>query len=216
MDAPKTPTTGRRYAGKSLEQRRAARRSSLIAAGKAVFGAKGFHAATVRDVCTAAQLTERYFYESFESREALFAAVYDDLIDQVRDHVVAAMRRQVETDSADMAAMVRAGLRAYFGLIREDPQAGRITLVEVFNASPQPERLSRRMGRLAQELILPLAQGRSGADVGLLTAGALGAVVFIAMRWTLGGYRETEQQVTDSALAMLMPIIFERKSHARS
>ncbi|RZK99325.1 MAG: TetR/AcrR family transcriptional regulator, partial [Rubrivivax sp.] len=74
-EAPSTPgTLGRRYGGVDPEERQRQRKARLIEAALAVFGANGYHPSTVRDVCKEAQLTSRYFYESFDGMEALFKA----------------------------------------------------------------------------------------------------------------------------------------------
>src|ERR1700710_181396 len=70
---------GRAYGGLALEDRVAARRARFIEAGIELFGTQGFRAATVRGICAAAGLTDRYFYESFASLEALLAEVYRTL-----------------------------------------------------------------------------------------------------------------------------------------
>src|SRR5690606_9237384 len=69
--------TGRRFRGVAADERRRQRRQQLLDAGLKCFGTVGFRAAGVRDICAEAQLTERYFYESFKNREALFLAVYE-------------------------------------------------------------------------------------------------------------------------------------------
>ena len=55
------------------------RRDELIAAGVALLGGAQGPALTVRAVCRAAGLTERYFYESFADRDEFVRAVYDDV-----------------------------------------------------------------------------------------------------------------------------------------
>ena len=62
MDAsiPDMPAPSRRrYGGVLPEERQRLRRAKLIEGALEVFGTKGFHVATVRDICVAAHLTER-------------------------------------------------------------------------------------------------------------------------------------------------------------
>src|SRR6201988_5481549 len=70
-----TPT--RQYGGHSAEERQLARRERLIEAAIRVYGEVGYRNATVKAVCEAAELTERYFYESFANSEALLIAAFD-------------------------------------------------------------------------------------------------------------------------------------------
>ncbi len=60
-----TDTTGRRYAGRDQATRRRARREQLMSAGLDLFAARGYTRVSVKQVCDAAGLTQRYFYESF-------------------------------------------------------------------------------------------------------------------------------------------------------
>src|SRR5574343_918774 len=68
------PLNKRRYGGVLPEERQRLRRAKLIEGAIEVFGTKGFHTATVREICVAAHLTERYFYESFKTLSQLFLA----------------------------------------------------------------------------------------------------------------------------------------------
>jgi len=74
----------RRWAGTTLDVRRAARREQLIEVGFALLGEQGAAAVTVRGVARAAHLSERYFYESFSDRDALLLAVHDRVAEQAR------------------------------------------------------------------------------------------------------------------------------------
>ena len=83
----------RTYGGVSADERIAARRAKLLDAGLELFGTRGFAATGVKDVCREAGLTDRYFYESFDDRLALFTAVFDrateDLLQSVAEAVIA-------------------------------------------------------------------------------------------------------------------------------
>src|SRR3546814_6534845 len=62
-------------------------------AGLNAFGGKGYHSTGVREISAEAELTGRYFYESFRNREALFQAVYEHAIETVRTAVMEAIAR---------------------------------------------------------------------------------------------------------------------------
>ncbi len=84
-------STGRTYGGESLADRQAKRRQKFMAAGHELFGTVGFRQTTVRLLCKQAELTDRYFYESFDSIEDLLAAVYQQAIEQLQRQVLAAV-----------------------------------------------------------------------------------------------------------------------------
>ena len=93
-----------------------------------VFGTKGFHASTVREVCVAAHLTERYFYESFKNLSDLFIAVYGEMRQQLMDRTL----RVFDADDRQPVELVESSLRVFLEFIREDPRRGQIMLVDAW------------------------------------------------------------------------------------
>ncbi|OMC11262.1 transcriptional regulator [Mycolicibacter heraklionensis] len=118
----KRPEVVRDYGGISAVDRRAERRSKLLAAGRQIWGEYGIGEVTVRGVCTAAGLTPRYFYEQFPNRDALFFAVSDD----VRDQLLEAMVTAGIGDPGTLADKLRSALTAFLDLIAADPCIHRI------------------------------------------------------------------------------------------
>ena len=62
-----------------------ARRERLIEGAIRAYGELGYRNTTVKAVCEAAGLTERYFYESFANSEALLVAAFDTVSRRVFD-----------------------------------------------------------------------------------------------------------------------------------
>ncbi|WP_222686202.1 TetR/AcrR family transcriptional regulator [Rhodococcoides corynebacterioides] len=116
----------RSYGGQGADSRIAARRSALLAAGRELMGTVGTDRTTMTAVCSAAGLTERYFYESFAGKADLVVAVVDALADEVRDTA----RRALETTEGSEIERVRAALTAVVTLLLDDPRKGRIAVVE--------------------------------------------------------------------------------------
>ena len=87
-----TSPTPRRYAGLSGDQRAALRRETLLEAALEVFAATGKSGATMTAICAHAKLTERYFYESFTSRDEVLQKVLDGIADEVREAGLDALR----------------------------------------------------------------------------------------------------------------------------
>src|SRR5689334_13794670 len=67
----------RTYGGVSGAERVAAPRERLLDAALERYGTHGWAATGVNDVCREADLTDRYFYESFADPRSLFTAVFD-------------------------------------------------------------------------------------------------------------------------------------------
>ncbi|NED70543.1 TetR/AcrR family transcriptional regulator, partial [Streptomyces sp. SID10244] len=55
-----------------------------------LLGASDGGSVTVRGVCREAGLTTRYFYESFDSIEALVSATFDEVIAEISEDALAA------------------------------------------------------------------------------------------------------------------------------
>lgn len=64
------------------------RRAGLLAAARCVFAREGFHPAGVADICEEAGVARGTFYNYFESKRAIFAAVVDELMAEVLGVVV--------------------------------------------------------------------------------------------------------------------------------
>ena len=117
----------RAYGGLSSEERRQQRRERLIEAGLDVFGRRGLSQSTMRDICTHARLSDRYFYESFANVQDVFEAVYVFLRGQLLERLHASMSGLASTQ----LSVAEAGLRTFFSFVREDPRRARIMLIDV-------------------------------------------------------------------------------------
>ncbi|RYB05668.1 TetR/AcrR family transcriptional regulator [Lichenibacterium ramalinae] len=187
--------TSNRYQGLPLEQRRAQRREALIRAAIAVYGERGFRAATVKAVCDAAGLTERYFYESFLNSEALLVASYETVIAAMLGEMRAA------AEAAPSTARAEAVLRSYYAMLRRDPKGARVFLVEIAGVSPAVDHVSgaalKGFGLLLDMAVNP--DGAAPTSPGLLRAGVMGGIIHIALRWIAGGYAEDIDAVVAQA-----------------
>jgi AcrR family transcriptional regulator len=192
----------RRYRGVSLEKRQGDRRAKLIEAGLNLVGTQGYNNATVRGICAEAGLTERYFYESFDNREALLKAIYERCIEQLTSAILAALG-EVKQPTPD--SLSRAGLLAFFDTLRRDPRIGRVLFIEILGISKDIDVLYRRTTIQFTELVLKASRplypgGRIPVrDEELVSTGLVGAMIMIATRWILGGYDKPLDVVVQSS-----------------
>jgi AcrR family transcriptional regulator len=191
-------TPARHYRGISPDERRAQRRARLVAAALAVYGERGYRQATVKAVCEAAGLTERYFYESFANSEDLlivsFNAVTFSVLKELTDAGAKAGRNRT--------SRARAMLRAYFSALQREPQAARVFLVEIRGVSRAVDKAFgaalRSIGREVAQLVAP----PGAAPDELLQAGVVGGVIHIALQWIDQGYQPAIEVVTETALRL--------------
>ena len=116
----------RPYGGVSAADRVADRRERLLEAGLEVLSAEGWAGMTVRRVCAEAKLTERYFYESFPSRDDLLAAVFDRTASELAQVLLEA----IAAAGDDEGEKARAAIGAFVDLLVDDPRRGRAMLIE--------------------------------------------------------------------------------------
>ncbi len=205
----------RPYRGVSANERVAERRQQFVDAGLVCFGDHGYHAVTVKQLCQQAKLTERYFYESFSGREDLFAAVYDGAVERLQDRLLTA----TAPCAPKLGNMARAGLDAFFGLLREDARVARILMMEVLTVSPGMERRAQaatlRFATLLEQMTASTSTGSPTdiPDMNLIASGLIGATVHIAMRWIADGYHPTQSIVLDTTM-LLFDGIIQKLGHA--
>jgi AcrR family transcriptional regulator len=194
--------SARPYGGLAMAERVAARRARFIEAGIELFGTQGFRGATVRGICAAAGLTDRYFYESFASLEALLAEVYRTLKEGF------AQRLTEESfgaegwygDDAAVERQVTAAYEIWFDTVR-DARVARILLVEVLGVSPEMDALYEASARdMAALTITPLAATRPAIRLSkqrreLLGRALVGAGLQVAKMWMTGGYKLARRDV---------------------
>lgn len=202
-DAPARAGSRRRYGGVAPEVRQRQRRERLIEAGLQVFGTRGFHGATVREVCAVAQLTERYFYESFAGLPALFEAVYTGITDELHMKTLSALMAQ----PPDADGMAEAALRVFYETIRADACRARICLIEAVSVGPLGGELGSESARQYTALmrhflsLLYVEEGFDDLDLDLLAAGLIGMNIHIATEWVRGGFATPMERVIATNMA---------------
>lgn len=199
------PETERTWGGRTLEDRRATRRAQLLDAGYELLGTRGAASVTVRGVCRAAQLTERYFYESFADRVALLVAVQARVADEARGALAAA----VVAAPADPLARATAAVEAFVDLLQEDPRRGRVLLTEVF--------ADEALMRVGIELLPSFAallveqirdtfgdDGPDAVDAQLTAVALVGALVHLFRSWLDGSLLVTRERLVGHVVGLLL------------
>ena len=197
---PPQPIALRPYRGIPQDERRAQRRSQLIAAGVAVYGERGYRQATVKAVCEAAGLTERYFYESFANSEELLIACFNAVTYAVLGEIMDSARQAGRARNARARAM----LHAYFAALQREPRSARVFLVEIRGVSRAVDKaFDSALRAIGDEVGRAVVAPGTPSDP-LLQAGIVGGVIHIALHWIEDGYTPDIERVTDSALRLGM------------
>ena len=181
-----------RWSGVPLQDRQALRRNELIAAGVTLLGSRGGPALTVRAVCRATGLTERYFYESFTDRDEFVGAVYDDVCTR-------AMATLVESAGSPRDAVER-----FVALMVDDPARGRVLLL-----APGAEPVLARSGAawfpsFIELVQLQLTRISDPTVQAMVATGLIGALSALFTAYLDGRLAATRQQFIDHCVELLL------------
>lgn len=194
----------RRWGTKTADERSSQRRHDLMQAAIKVYGERGFHNCSVKLVCDAAGLTERYFYESFANGEDMLQQCFK----LVTGGLIARMRETAETTGGGRRKRVRAVLLTYLGALRANPPAARLFLLSMASVSPDTDALiSSNLDDFGCLLLEVLGCQDSREEVSpLLLKGVIGGGLHIARAWVANGFAEDTGEVADTALRLYLLI----------
>jgi TetR/AcrR family transcriptional regulator len=115
-------TTSRREARRLLQQD--VSRSQLLDAAEEVFGRKGFHEATLKEVAELAEFSVGSVYSFFDSKDELFSQIF------VRrgEEFMPSIHALLDDADADPVDQLHALVDFEVGFFREHPQFGRLYL----------------------------------------------------------------------------------------
>jgi AcrR family transcriptional regulator len=180
-----------RWSGVPLQDRQTLRRDELVAAGVELLGDAAGPALTVRAVCRAAGLTERYFYESFADRDEFVRAVYDDVCS-------AAMSALTTADTP------RDAVERFVTLMVDDPVRGRVLLI-----APEREPVLAKSGAEWMPTFIELLQRKltritDPAKQAMVATGLVGALTALFSAYLYGRLATTREQFIDYCVDMLV------------
>ncbi|MEW1893716.1 TetR/AcrR family transcriptional regulator [Streptomyces sp. NBC_00523] len=202
-----TPAEGR-YGGRNAAERRAERRARFREAGLDLFGSgPGYRATRLGDLCKAAGLSTRQFYEEYRTLEDLLADLHL-YVNEIAAGAVLDVLPQVR--ELPLADRVTAYTRAYLEGASDDMRHARIAYVEVVGVSPRinHQRLQRRatwielLNHLADEAV---ARGETPADdYRLAPAALIGAINGLMHDWVVGWVTATREEIADELLSIIL------------
>lgn len=186
----------RKWRGRGAEERKAERRAQLLSAAIQVYSERGFRHSSVKAVCEAAGLTERYFYESFaNSEDILIAAASASL-----EHMVGELRAKCAVVPKEQR--LRTILINYYGMLKEQPAHARAFLVEIRGISPIVDEYLETVVETFAELIVDTPMVHLNAVDRMVSIGAVGAVVHIALDWILNDFAAPIEEVVEAAVRL--------------
>lgn len=194
------PSVTRTWAGTTLADRRAARRQQLVDAGIELLGGGDTSAVSVRAVCRTAKLTERYFYESFDDRDALLLAVYEHVAESARDALLSALRDVPDASEAQ----ARAAVTAFVELLIDDPRKGTVLLLAPLTEPALNQRGSELLPTFMALIHDQLPPGFDDIDRRLTASGLVGALTYLFISYLDGSLDVPRDRLIAHAVRMLV------------
>lgn len=205
MSASQNPTKTRRYKGLTPDQLRAERRERLLEAGLELFASRGYANSPIELICSTARVTTRHFYEQFKSREALLAALFQKIVEEIGQQIA----RVLANESVDMTDRVSQAIRTGVTRLLEDERRARILCLETIGVSHDMEEERRKVIHRFADIIQQYSDSLS--ESGLLpkrdyyfpSIAMVGATVELIVEWLT-----TDSKLSPEELAHEMVLIY--------
>jgi AcrR family transcriptional regulator len=168
-----TGGSGREISGVGREKVSEIQRARILGAMTEVASERGAANVTVAHVVARSGVSRRTFYELFEDREACFLAAFDDAAARIAVRVVPAYEGEKRWRDR-----LRAALAELLEFLDEEPEVGRLCIVESLAAGPMAlERRARVVEIVKRVLDEGHGEARGAREPPPLTAeGVIGAV----------------------------------------
>jgi AcrR family transcriptional regulator len=210
MDAPRGSQTkvGASAKGDSKTPRTERGRKTLrklLDASAIEFGEKGFHEASVSSITRRAEVALGTFYTYFESKEALFQALVQDMSAQVKRSAGSAVQDLRQLGSHTAFDIEEVALRSFLEFAREHKEIYRIIDESEF-VDPRAYR-DHYVGtaeRIRQRLEEGAAKGELRGDLTEAHAWAvMGMNVFLGLRYAVWSNGEDNQDISAIARSII-------------
>jgi AcrR family transcriptional regulator len=185
------------WGGTTLTERREARRTALLEAALDLIGEAGAGAVTMRAVCRRAGLTDRYFYESFTSRDDLLDVLYRLVADDFRAPMTAFAATADPARDRELASVL-------VDKVLADPRKSRLFLVEPYSSTGLGQTTISVMPtftRLIQDHLFTDIADPMRRRMAAVTMASGNAGLFAA--WLNGSLRADRDQVVDHLVEVI-------------
>lgn len=194
-------TRGRRIRGLDADQRRARRHDDLLAAALELFAGTGYPNTSIEQICQAAYVGTKGFYEIFDSKEACYIALLRQVSATIEARMVAALRNAPD-DEAEASGVL---LGAFAHALVDDPRYARVTFGQAGGISPAVERQRRENRRWAAGFLTSVWQRYGAAAdprIERVAVGVIGGLFDLVADWLLDT-DPTDPAARDTLLADL-------------
>ncbi|MFI9408575.1 TetR/AcrR family transcriptional regulator [Nocardia gamkensis] len=201
------------WRGQTLQDRSIDRREQMLTVGEELLGNGGVAAVTMRAVVREANLSPRYFYETFDSREDLILAVYDRVEAGLIERI-----QQVDIE-AGLPAAIRAVFEACAAYFEEDPRRARILLREPLGDDTLRRHSADRVTAFLRMVISVLGTDAdelmpaNEEDLAVAATALSGALVSLYLDWADGRLAVGREKLAKSAVAVVFALSAAARHH---
>ncbi|MFI7003818.1 TetR/AcrR family transcriptional regulator [Nocardia sp. NPDC050175] len=176
----------RRIRGLDAEQRSAQRRNQLLDAATELFAEHSYSGTSIEQICQRAYVGTKGFYDHFDSKEACYIALLEQLTAQIQQRVITGAVAAAELAWPQRAAPV---IEAFVHAIADDPRLAKVTFGEAGGISPTVERIRRSNRRWSAAFLDREWSGEPASDPGVqrarlaLALAAIGGMFELVADW---------------------------------
>jgi AcrR family transcriptional regulator len=134
-------------------QKREANRQRILAAARTVFGARGYHAATIEEIADEAGLSNGAIYYNFASKEDLFLTLLDDRLEERLEHLRATLGTAADGAADPLRREARDVTRAF-----KESREWRLLLLEFIAYAARNPRVADKLQTHQRKLRAALAE----------------------------------------------------------
>jgi AcrR family transcriptional regulator len=168
-------------------------------AGLEVYARNGYANAKVRQICSEAGLTERYFYESFDDKEDLLI----ELVDAIFEDALDATAPELKNLDRPLEEVVRKALGDFLESLIGDQRRARVMLLESVGVSTKTEQRRRAQFANLRDLLREAGvsilgdQAPSFEDADMTARALVGVTVELLISFLLGEIDVDRDRLTD-------------------
>ena len=167
---------------------------ALLLAGVRLFAERGYHGVNVEDLLESAGVSRATFYAHYKSKEDLFTAIVDELLEQESAYVLG-LQQDLLSGGGDLAATIERVLRTIAAQATENRDALRIFFDVVLRSGTRAAVRFRQMQRVTLDHFTNMLRRRTEA-IGYSPAAARALGVLL-----IGGLSQVARTIVDGEFA---------------
>ncbi|MFI9506710.1 TetR/AcrR family transcriptional regulator [Nocardia sp. NPDC052566] len=177
---PDAATVRRRIRGLDAEQRSAQRRSQLLDAATELFAEQSYSGTSIEQICQRAYVGTKGFYDHFESKEACYIALLEQITVQIQQRVMAGA---AAVEGQEWPQRAHAVIEAFVHAIADDPRLAKVTFGEAGGISTTVDK-QRRSNRRWSAAFLDQQWSGTGDRAGIaLALATIGGMFELVVDW---------------------------------